>query len=130
MFIDAHYDPTDLMEADNFKKGELKVFLGLFNENFFQCYLAILSILFSFHKKCKFSFFFFFGILKPMWWVGGVLCLRKTVPMEIAEMAKLWEFASNAPKFELKDIEAALDEIQVDFFYLCSSSIVSFTFRP
>jgi len=48
VFIDAHYDPTDLMEADNFKK----------------------------------------------------------------EMAKLWEFASNAPKFELKDIEAALDEIQ------------------
>ena len=48
--------------------------------------------------------------------------------MEIAEMAKLWEFASNAPKFELKDIEAALDEIQVDFYL--SSSIVSFTFRP
>ena len=36
--------------------------------------------------------------------------------MEFAEMAKLWEFASNAPKFELKDIEAALDEIQVNFF--------------
>ena len=48
---------------------------------------------------------------------------------QFAEMAKLWEFASNAPKFELKDIEAALDEIQVDF-YLSSSSIVSFTFRP
>ena len=48
--------------------------------------------------------------------VGGVRCLGKTFPMEFAEMAKLWEFASNAPKFELKDIEAALDEIQVDFF--------------
>jgi len=49
VFIDAHYDHTDLMQADNFTK----------------------------------------------------------------EMAKLWEFASNAPKFELKDIEAALDEIQM-----------------
>ena len=41
VFIDAHYDPTDLMEADNFKKGKLnfkgKVFLGLFSKRFFQC---------------------------------------------------------------------------------------------
>ena len=29
-------------------------------------------------------------------------------------MDKLWQFASNADSFELKDIVAALDEIQVD----------------
>ena len=26
VFIDAHYDPTDLMEADNFKKGKLSYY--------------------------------------------------------------------------------------------------------
>ena len=30
-----------------------------------------------------------------------------------AEMDKLWKFANNAESFELKDIEAALSEIQV-----------------
>ena len=31
-------------------------------------------------------------------------------------MEKLWKFASNAESFELKDIEAALSEIQVIFW--------------
>ena len=36
--------------------------------------------------------------------------------MEFAEME--WKFARNAKKFELKDIEAALNEIQVDLYSL------------
>ena len=39
--------------------------------------------------------------------------------MESAEMDKLWNFASTAENFELKDIVAALNEIQVDY-YSCS----------
>ena len=35
--------------------------------------------------------------------------------MKSVEMDKLWKFASNAERFELKDIVAALDEIQVKF---------------
>ena len=34
-------------------------------------------------------------------------------------MDKLWQFASNADSFELKDIVAALDEIQVDLCSCC-----------
>ena len=37
------------------------------------------------------------------------------VLMKSVEMDKLWKFASNAERFELKDIVAALDEIQVKF---------------
>ena len=34
--------------------------------------------------------------------------------VEITETEKLWEFSVNARSFELKDIEAALSEIQVN----------------
>ena len=34
--------------------------------------------------------------------------------VKITEMEKLWEFSVNARSFELKDIEAALSEIQVN----------------
>ena len=46
-----------------------------------------------------------FMILKPC---------STTLLVVFAEMDKLWQFASNADSFELKDIVAALDEIQVD----------------
>ena len=39
---------------------------------------------------------------------------NKRSDVEITEMEKLWEFSVNARSFELKDIEAALSEIQVN----------------
>ena len=39
---------------------------------------------------------------------------NKRSDVEITEMGKLWEFSVNARSFELKDIEAALSEIQVN----------------
>ena len=39
---------------------------------------------------------------------------NKRSDVEKTEMEKLWEFSVNARSFELKDIEAALSEIQVN----------------
>ena len=39
---------------------------------------------------------------------------NKRFDVEITEMEKLWEFSVNARSFELKDIEAALSELQVN----------------
>ena len=39
---------------------------------------------------------------------------NKISDVEITEMEKLWEFSVNAKSFELKDIEAALSDIQVN----------------
>ena len=39
---------------------------------------------------------------------------NKRSDVELTEMEKLWEFSVNARSFELKDIEAALSEIQVN----------------
>ena len=39
---------------------------------------------------------------------------NKRSDVEITEMEKLWEFSVNARSFELKDIEAALSELQVN----------------